>query len=42
MGTDSIDIERTQDDIKVSIKRLQTWPYYRAGGKGIEHLKNNS
>jgi len=40
MGTDSIDIERTQDDIKVFIKSSKPGLIIGRGGKGIEHLKN--
>jgi len=40
MGTDSVDIERTQDDIKVSIKSSKPGLIIGRGGKGIEQLKN--
>jgi len=39
VGIDSIDIERTQDDIKVNIKSTKPGLVIGRGGKGIENLK---
>ena len=39
-GIDSIDIERTQDDIRVNIKSTKPGLVIGRGGKGVERLNN--